>query len=104
MPTYTQVLSVILMRRASALLKRKREGRRAFAHFCFHAVLQGRSEIDVILLTGTWTAPAKAHAASISYLETIHSRYRSLQHVHLRNLFKQPECIIHAGFSDVIKL
>lgn len=64
--------SLIRMRCASAPLKRKREGRRAFVevHFRFHAVLQGRPEIDMILLTGTWIAPVKVHAASISYLET----------------------------------
>lgn len=65
--------SLIRMRCASAPLERKREGRRAFVevHFRFHAVLQGRPEIDMILLTGTWIAPVKVHAASISYLETM---------------------------------
>lgn len=53
--------------------EKEREGRRAFveAHFRSHVVLQGRPEIDMILLTGTWIAPAKVYAASISYLETI---------------------------------
>lgn len=55
--------------------EKEREGRQAFVevHFCSHAVLQGRPEIDMILLTGTWIALAKVHAASIPYLEMIRS-------------------------------
>lgn len=73
MPIYTQLPLCDAVCLGSA--EKEREGRRAFVevHFRFHAVLQGRPEIDMILLTGTWIAPAKVHAASISHLEMIRS-------------------------------
>lgn len=106
MPIYTQLPLSDSDAVCLGSAEKEREGRRAFVevHFRFPAVLQGRPEIDMILLTGTWIAPAKVHAASISHLETIRSAITHFNLCISRIFSNNLNVSFMQGFSDVIKL
>lgn len=104
-PVYTGFLSVILTQCVS--LEKQREERRAFvgaqcSRVFMHRGEGGGPEIDMMWSPGTWIVAVKVHADSISHREM--TRYRPVQSAHLQNPFKQPECIFHAGSSDVVEL